>query len=281
MILYVLFTVIIVIIASAATYFITKKKVLKTYYGRNSFLEKEIEAKKNEIAEVKHKQTKFWSVITHELKNVFYKLYNSIDLLNVEYDDFTEEEKKMLIQTISKSYNYTLEIIDELMEWTRVNIHSQNSTPEDFNLRVLAEETMQNMEEKFTRKEIKLVNNITGDMPIYCDRVMLNFVLKNILQNALKYSYRKGQVEVSCKKDAEIIVLRIDDHGMGISKADQSKLFNIDEIFSTEGTEKEKGAGLGLIISKDFIELNNGNIVLLSEKEKGTSVIITLPMSDK
>jgi signal transduction histidine kinase len=161
-----------------------------------------------------------------------------------------------------------------------VNIHSQNSTPEYFNLRVLVEETMMSMSEKFSNKKIELVKDIPDDLRVYCDRIMLSFVIKNILSNSLKYSYRKGQVKVSCKKDVSRVKLIIEDHGMGISKSDLSKLFNIDEIFSTEGTEKEKGAGLGLIISKDFIELNNGNIRVISEKEKETSVIITLPLSD-
>ena len=75
--------------------------------------------------------------------------------------------------------------------------------------------------------------------------------------------------------------MKIADNGMGMSKARVDQLFNIEEIFSTEGTEKEKGAGLGLIISKDFIELNNGSIHLNSEKEKGTTVTITLPLLDR
>ncbi len=281
MILFVSIAVLVAIAASAVTFLITKKKVLKTYTERSAFLEREIEAKTIEIDYIKHKQTKFWNVIAHELKNVFYKLYNSIDLLNVEYDEFNEEEKKMLIQTISKSYNYTLEIIDGLMEWTRVNIHSPNSAPEYFNLRVLVEEIMQSMCEKFSNKEIELVKEITVDMPVYCDRMMLNFIIKNVLSNSLKYSYRKGRVKVSNKKDGKNVELKIDDGGIGMSKAELNKLFNIDEIFSLEGTEKEKGAGLGLIISKDFIELNNGSIRLSSEKEKGTSVIISLPLSDR
>ena len=277
----ILYTVLIAIIASAVSFYITKKKVLKYYKERNLFLEREIEIKTKEIEYIKLKHIKFWNVITHELKNVFYRFYNSIDLLNVEYDEFNEEEKKMLIQTISKSYNYTLDVINELMEWTKVNLHTQNSTPEYFNLKGLIEETLKSMSEKFALKEIEIIQDINDNLPVYSDRMMLGFVIKNILSNSLKFSYRKGRVNISCINTGGKIELKISDNGMGMSKESLNRLFNIEEIFSSEGTEKEKGAGIGLIISRDFIELNNGGIQLKSEREKGTTVIITLPNSDR
>lgn len=277
----ILYTVLIAIIVFVATYYFTKKKLLNGYKERNLFLEREIEIKTKEIEYIKHKQMKFWSVITHELKNLFYKFYNSIDLLNVEFDEFNEEEKKMLIQTISKSYNQTLDVINELMEWTKVNLHTQNSTPEYFKLPALIEEVVNVIGEKFARKEIEIIQDVIDDLTVYGDRMLLNFVLKNILSNSLKFSYRKGRVVISGKNVGREIELKIFDNGMGMSKASLEQLFNIEEIFSTEGTEKERGAGLGLIISKDFIELINGSIQIKSEKEKGTTVIIKLPVSDR
>lgn len=281
MALIILYLILTAVIVSAVTYLLTKSIILKKYNERNSSLEKEIETKSQEIEYVKAKQAKFWNVITHELRNVFYKLYNSVDLLNVEFDELNEEEKKMLIQTISKSYNYTLDVINDLTEWTKVNLNNPGTAPENINLRVIVEEIIINMREKFLNKEIEIKHEFTDDLPVYCDRMMLIFIIKNILSNALKYSYRKGTVNISYYKVGKKIDLKITDYGMGMPKEDTKKLFNIEEIFSTEGTEKEKGVGLGLIISKDFIESNNGSIQLISAKEKGTTVILTLPAAEK
>ena len=197
--------------------------------------------------------------------------------MNTEYENLDEEERKTLIQNISNSYNYTLSMINDLMEWSKVNRQLREPNPETFNLRVLINELILNLQDSFANKDLILSSNIERDIPVFADRLMIGFIVKNLLSNARKFSNKNDSVTIYTKNRENFIELYVEDKGIGIPKENFDKLFNLDEIFSTIGTEREKGTGLGLLICKDFIELNGGSINVESEHGKGTLVTVTIP----
>ena len=274
---YFLYNFIFIVLITFTIYYLIKRKVMKDYIASYSQLKSELEKKTVEIKQMLNKQNKFWSVITHELKNVFYSFYNSIDLLNSEYDQLTEEERKILAQNIGNSYNYTITVINDLMEWSKVNRQLQKPSFESFNLRVVVDEIIAGLEDKLSGKELKVIKKTEDNLYIYADRMMIGYVVKNVLNNAIKFSNLKGEIKVTSTKKTNSVSLYLEDNGVGISRENLSRIFNIDEIFSTPGTNKEKGTGLGLMICMDFVELNNGTIKVESEEGKYTRVIISLP----
>jgi len=269
-----------VIAATAVLSLFIFKKISNRYKETNDLLKKELAAKTEELVYLKQKQTKFWDVISHEIRFLFYSFYNAIELLNTEYDNLNGDTKKELINNISKSYDQTLGIINELMEWVKANRNRQNSTPEYVNLSHLVEENITFLKSKLNAKNLTVEKNMGENIPVYCDKMMIDFVIKGILGNAIKFSHRNSTINISCNKVGQRAELIITDEGIGIPKENLDMLFNLDEIISTVGTEKEKGSGLGLIVCKDFVNLNNGKLTIRSEFGKGTSVSVVLLGTD-
>ncbi len=276
----IIYTIIITIAAIALTYLYANKKLSKQYEKINTELKNGIATKKSELEYLKEKQTKFWNVISNQLRTLFYSFYNSIDLLNTGYDELSVEEKKELIANIGKSYDQSLGIINELLEWVKANRRRQNSTPEYINLSLLLSENLSFLNSKLDEKNITVDKIIGENIPIYCDKMMIDFVIKSILGNAIKFSHRDGVIRVECNKVGNRAELIISDSGVGIPKENLEKLFKLDEIISTVGTGNEKGSGLGLIICKDFLELNNGKLSINSVFGRGTTVTIVLQGTD-
>ena len=115
------------------------------------------------------------------------------------------------------------------------------------------------------------------DLIVYADKDMLNTILRNLISNAIKYSHENGTIEILCEKKSNAVNITISDNGTGISKEGVTKLFNYKYAQKTTGTNGEKGTGLGLILSKDFIQKHNGIIWVESELDKGSRFIFTLP----
>jgi two-component system, sensor histidine kinase and response regulator len=264
------------IIAAFVSYIITKKRLFKQLSSESESLRNSIRNKENEIEYLKKKQTKFWNVISRELKTLFYSFYNSIDLLNTGYDQLGDDEKKELIKNIGKSYDQTMGIINELLEWVKANRRRQDTAPQYVNLSLLVEENLSGLNCEIDKKEIRLEKEIGENIPVYGDKMMINFVIKSLLNNSIKFSNKNGIIRISCNKIGDRAELLISDNGIGIPKENLEKLFNLDELITTPGTGNEKGSGLGLMICRDFVEVNNGKLILNSEYGKGTTVSVTL-----
>ncbi|GAB1349895.1 hypothetical protein MASR1M107_21090 [Ignavibacteriales bacterium] len=110
---------------------------------------------------------------------------------------------------------------------------------------------------------------------------MLDMILKNVISNAIKFTYYAGEVKITATPEGEYITLSIKDTGVGMTSDTLTKLFKLESIISTMGTNKEQGSGMGLLLTKDFIEIQGGSIVIESESGKGTTVLISLPTFKK
>ena len=126
-------------------------------------------------------------------------------------------------------------------------------------------------------KNITLVNKIEKDVYVTADRNMLETVLRNLITNSIKYVNDNGMIEISSLPGSDSVKISIKDNGIGIPQDDMKKLFKVDQSFSTKGTNNETGTGLGLIICREFIEMNKGKIWVESENGKGTITSFTLP----
>ena len=135
------------------------------------------------------------------------------------------------------------------------------------------------LKHNLTKKRIQVFNSIEADAIVFADEKLIDCVIRNVLSNAIKYSNEGGRIWVSARKEPQHWTLSIKDEGIGMSTLELQQLFKEEIIYSTYGTKNEKGSGLGLLLSKEFVELNKGKFQIDSEKGEGTVVSFTLLLS--
>lgn len=230
------------------------------------------------LAESNSTKDKFFSIIAHDLRSPFNALLGFMELLTADYESFTESEKKQAIKSMRNSTEKLYNLLENLLTWSRSQRGIIEMKPEKFSLKEAVEETLSLLQETANRKSIKF--DYLADIDevyAYADRNMLLTVVRNIVSNAIKYSKPNDIITIKIQDGVRSGELEIRDNGIGMSEQDKAKLFRIEEQFTRKGTANESGTGLGLIICKEFIEKNKGQILVRSELGKGTSFLIKIP----
>jgi PAS domain S-box-containing protein len=239
---------------------------------------KENEAKLKELIATKDK---FFNIVAHDLKNPFTSLLGSSELLYENINQMTTENIRKLALILNDSAKGGYSILLNLLDWSRSQTGLLRINPEKINLKDLIDENISNLELSAANKEINLIYESPEDVYLFADKNMVNTILRNILSNALKFTHKNGSVKVSTNIETENINIFIKDTGIGISQDRIDKLFNLETKNSTPGTEMEQGTGLGLKLSKEFVEKHGGKIFVESVVGKGSIFQITLPKEIK
>ena len=166
-------------------------------------------------------------------------------------------------------------LVENLLDWSRLQTGRMTYNPEKVNLFETILSNFQMFKHKAEIKSIVLVNNVAQNIYVFADVYMLQSIVQNLISNAVKFT-NGGTISVSAEIADNLVKIAIEDTGIGISKTDLDKIFKIDIQHTTLGTDDEKGTGLGLIICKELVEKNKGNICIESEINKGTKFLITL-----
>lgn len=223
---------------------------------------------------------KFLSIIGHDLRNPFNAIRGFSKMLIHDTDMLSEEEQKELLETIYKSSDDTFKLLESLLEWANVQKGNFKINKEKFDLSVVIQSNLELHKSLASLKGIKVIGKIEKVL-VDADKAMIDTIIRNLLSNAIKYSFTGQTIELLVFKNDDFATLEVKDTGMGMTKAQVDKLFKIDSIFTSEGTANETGTGFGLMLSKEFVELNGGEIYVKSEKNKGTSFFFTIPLSKK
>ena len=204
---------------------------------------------------------KFFSIIAHDLKNPFHALLELSRLLKENIRELSVEESTEYTELIHASASQLLELVENLLQWSRTQTGRTPFNPSVFSIDTLAGENISLMTLNAGEKQISLENHIPQGTSIFADKDMISTVLRNLLSNAIKFTHNGGKVSIHAKNAGEnFIEIHISDNGVGIEPENLEKLFNIEVHHSTSGTGNESGTGLGLILCKEFIEKNNGKI---------------------
>ncbi|MBU1099682.1 MAG: tetratricopeptide repeat-containing sensor histidine kinase [Bacteroidetes bacterium] len=229
------------------------------------------------LKELNFTKDKFFRILAHELRNPFNALLGYTDYIQDEYDYIDDEEKKNIIDELGTSLHNLYFLLDNLLNWTASQVEEVRLNPEVVNLYEIVDEIESLFQGAAKAKRMTVVNSINKDLECFADKNMLRTVVRNLISNSFKFTPMGGIIEVKAEeKENEISVFVIDD-GMGISAESIVKLFDFDTHFSTEGTNKEQGSGLGLILVKDFVEQNGGTVNVTSTQGKGCKVNFTIP----
>jgi signal transduction histidine kinase len=230
----------------------------------------------SELAASNNVKDTLFSVIGHDLKGPAASALQLFELL--ETGDISEGEMKALIGDLRKQTNASLDLLQSLFEWGKAQLQGIKVNPSDFSIADIIERCIQLLSQQAADKQITLNADVPAGLQIRADPNHVEFVIRNLLANAIKFSYPAMQIYIQAQSlpDTAEVQVAITDHGVGIN-AEQQALFKVSNLKVSFGTAKEKGSGLGLLLSKDFISANGGRIWLNSQEGKGTTFFVALP----
>ncbi|MGE5497202.1 MAG: ATP-binding protein [Syntrophothermus sp.] len=231
-----------------------------------------------ELKEANQSKDKFFSIIAHDLKSPFNGLIGLSDILTDDYDHLSDPDRKNYISHINDLSRGTYALLENLLEWSRLQTGKIEFNPVQFSLLCELKPTLSLVKETALNKNISLHHSIDESLMVYADKYMLQTVVRNLISNAIKFTEPGGSVTIDSKQTGNYIETRVTDTGIGMKQEDISKLFRTDKTMTKKGTANEKGTGLGLLLCKEMIELHGGKIKVESELKKGTTFIFTVPV---
>ncbi|HUW07192.1 MAG TPA: PAS domain S-box protein [Williamwhitmania sp.] len=239
--------------------------------------EEEIRLKNEQLIKLNAEKDKFFSIMAHDLKSPFSSIMGFSEVLLKQVMEKNYQSVERYSGIIYESSQRAVDLLTNLMEWSRSQTGRMEFNPEYFEMVKLINEVILLFAGAASQKSITITEVLPANAPVYADKNMMSTVLRNLISNAIKFTYKGGAIVVSTenKQGAQVIAVR--DNGVGIPKDRIEKLFRIDENFSTLGTEKEKGTGLGMILCKEFVEKHGGQIWVESEEGKGSIIYFTIP----
>ncbi len=229
------------------------------------------------LKELNATKDKFFNIVAHDLKNPFTSLMGSSELLYQNIQQLDNKNIVSLAKIINDSAKNGYAILQNLLDWSRSQTGLLNINPENINLRNMIDESISSLSQVAANKEIEIRSEAREDIFVVTDKNMLKTILRNILSNAIKFSYRKGNVRISAAVDHNKVIVAVKDNGIGIPKENLDKIFRIDTKVSVPGTENEMGTSLGLKLCREFIGKLGGKIWVESTENKGSEFKFSIP----
>ncbi|MCU0393311.1 MAG: HAMP domain-containing histidine kinase [Thermoflexibacter sp.] len=232
----------------------------------------------NQLKRMNHIKDKFFSIIAHDLRGPFNTLKGFIHILMTYSEGLSKEEIKDLLLQLNESIKNISNLTNNLLEWALTQTEGIKIELRDINLFDVTEDTISLFHYEAYKKRITIHNRIDREIRVQSDQNILYFVVRNLLSNAIKFTKENGEIRVECAEVNGQVYTQIIDNGIGMPKELLDKLFVLGEKVNRDGTEKEKGTGIGLLMCKDFLEKNGGKITVNSEKGKGSVFTFVLPV---
>jgi signal transduction histidine kinase len=229
------------------------------------------------LRELNTVKDKFFGIIAHDLKNPFNVILGYTEILLDEYDKLNDEEKLELVNQIDKSSKQTYRLLENLLIWSRAQIGGIEYNPKKFDLSDIVNQIFMLFDSVARNKKIQLETNNKDKFEVFGDEEMIRTVIRNLVFNGIKFTNNGGKVSVLTEKTNRHIKVTVEDNGIGISKDRITQLFSLNNISTTEGTASEKGTGLGLVLCKELVNKNGGEISVFSDEGKGSRFIFTIP----
>jgi len=234
----------------------------------------QLEQQAAELAELNAVKSKLFSIISHDLKAPLYALRNLFR--EVHQKNMTATELKKTVPDILNDLNYTVGLMDNLLQWSKAQMESNSVHPQPINIQESINETMQLLHLQAKSKNIHISNCAAEGVYGYADRDMIQLVLRNLLSNAIKFTPDTGNIFIGTHEHPSFLEVYVRDSGTGMNP-ESIALLNNNNYFTTKGTASESGTGLGLMLCKEFLARNGGKLHIESEAGKGSVFSFTLP----
>lgn len=220
---------------------------------------------------------KFFSIIAHDLKSPFNAILGFSKLLFDDFNDFTDEEKLTIIENIKLSSESTYKLLQNLLEWAKMQTNQLIIRNEDIDVCILINDTIDLLKSQAEQKNIKIFSSVRFDTLIYADENIIKTVLRNLISNAIKFSYPGNKVKIFSEETDGAIKISVQDFGIGLTEEEKENIFKFDSKYKKTGTQNERGTGIGLMLCKEFIEINSGSLVFESTTDYGSTFSIIVP----
>lgn len=236
--------------------------------------QEEIKRRSLELEQLNQVKDKFFSIISHDLRSPMTALGGTLDLLDKK--NITPEEFSNLTQALRVQFNHTRALINNLLDWTLLQMDKLKVQHESVNLARLTDESFEALRTLYP-KNLLFENRVDPHLTGFGDPNIVNLVLRNLILNAIKFTESGGRIWVDAHESAGEIVVSVSDNGMGIKPEVRDYIFTKTSSYTSRGTANEKGTGLGLILCKEFVEKNGGRIWFESKVGEGSTFSFTLP----
>jgi signal transduction histidine kinase len=233
-----------------------------------------LEEQTQQLTELNSLKNKLFSVIAHDLKAPLYAVRNLFR--NVQLYDLPGDEIKQLVPEVISELTYTTGLMENLLQWAKSQMQAEAVRRQLLDIAGIAKEVLQLLRLQADAKKIYIDSKIEHPIYVYADKDMINLVLRNLLSNAIKFTPREGSIYLDARELRSCIEISVQDTGMGISQEGLRRLKD-HNYYSTRGTGGEAGTGLGLMLCKDFLSRNGGQMDIQSELGKGSTFSFTLP----
>lgn len=247
-------------------------------------LNKELEAKtlilsenQNKLNQINKNQEKLFSIVGHDLRGPIISLK---ELLNITLDNKSGESIfKKFAPKLNKDLDHIQFTLDNLLNWGQTQMKGAITKKENISIKNIVDNIIPLYEKNIREKQLQIIVNLTKDMKVFADNNHIDIVLRNLINNAIKFTPESGTIWVNGSKTDKFLKIEVKDNGVGMSAKTLSKIMDNYVHYSSFGTNMERGTGLGLQLSQEMIKKNNGTIHVESEENKGTSFFIKLPLS--
>lgn len=239
-----------------------------------AFKNGEIQTQAHQLRNLNITKDKLFSIISHDLRSPLASLRGLMDILDIDglsSQDFISTSKKL-----RRNLESVQEDLDNLLFWAQSQLNGLQSNPVNLQLRTIVEEKIELFSEIAGQKQISIINEIDDSVSVAADKNHITLVVRNLLANAIKFNKLGGMITISEKCIGDFVQISVSDSGVGMSSSDLGKLFNAETHFTSPGTRQEKGVGIGLLLTKEFIEKNGGSIWATSELGKGSTFTFTV-----
>ncbi len=223
---------------------------------------------------------RLFSIIGHDLRGPLGTLMMMMDTFIDPNSRYTEEDMKKYMVMMKDSSKTAYTLLENLLNWARSQQNLVQFSPEKINIPEIIKENIKVLSGSAESKEIKINLEAPDEAHAFCDKNSISTVIRNLISNALKFTQNGGEINIKVTTGNEALKVSVSDSGIGISEENLNKLFKKNLIYSTRGTKGEKGTGLGLLLCKDFVEGNKGEISVESKIGIGTTFHFTIPIEE-
>jgi PAS domain S-box-containing protein len=244
---------------------------------KRKLAELEIQKMNNELKELNATKDRFFSIIAHDLKSPFTALLGISELLTDPQTDLNDAESREMISQLRELLDKEYELLQNLLDWSCLQLDRMDFHPVGLNLLRISSGVMNLLSNNAKNKNIAIANNINPNVFVSADINMLKSIFQNFISNAIKFTNNSGMIEISANIIPHQVAIHIKDNGVGMNEDSLAKLHNLDNNFTTLGTNGEKGTGLGIMLCKEMIVKHGGVLNITSTFNEGTEVIFTMP----
>ena len=276
------------IIMGASTFFVVRvliinyKKEKHAVEVANLELEAVNQKLNSTIAELEstnQTKNKLFSIISHDIRSIAGPIAGLSEVLYTGENNASENMDRKIISSINESSKNLNSLLENLLSWARIQMHSDQANPVQFNLTELVSEVIDLFQPNIKHKQQLLIFNEESAHQVFADIEMTKSIIRNLLSNAIKFSQNGGKIEVSIDSNTtkDMVDLCVADNGIGMTEKEIQQMTQPDNFFTRQGTNFEKGTGLGFLICQEFAEKNNGGIKVKSKPRDGSSFTLSLP----